>query len=67
MFPGHMYVCLSSVLFIQTYHCALDIVYFVSFQTNGIFNKATYNNVRMVHSVCLGVTDYNFQKCVLIQ
>ena len=34
------------------------------FQTNGISNKATYNTVRMVHSLFWGVTGHNFAKCI---
>ena len=35
---------------------------FNPFQTNGIFHKVTYNKVRIVHCIYLGVTGYNFQK-----
>ena len=31
------------------------------FHTNGIFLKATYNEVRMIHCIHWGVTGYNFQ------
>ena len=33
---------------------------FNPFQTNGIFHRASYNKVRMVHYIYLGVTDYDF-------
>ena len=32
------------------------------FRTNGIFHKATYKKVRMVHCMFSGVTGYNFPK-----
>ena len=38
---------------------AFDILialHYNPFQTNGIFNKATYNNVKMDHCIHLGVT-----------
>ena len=32
---------------------------------DGIFHKASYNKVRMVHRIYCGVTGYNFQtKCI---
>ena len=40
---------------------------FNPFKTNGIFHKATYNKVRMVHCIYLGVTGYNFQKSMEAQ
>ena len=35
------------------------------FQINGIFHKATYNKVRMVHCIYRGVIGYNFQRIIV--
>ena len=38
------------------------------FQTNGIFHKATYNKVRMVHHYrYCGVTGYNFHNILSLK
>ena len=49
---------------IQTVNMRIEL-YINPFQTNGIFHKATYNNVSMVHCVYWGVTGYNLKKNIV--
>ena len=37
-----------------------------SFKTHGIFHKAIENKVRVVHSIYLGVTGYNFPPKLIV-
>ena len=40
--------------------------YFNPFQINGVYHKATYNKVRIVHCIYARVTDYNLKKKKII-
>ena len=57
------YFCRSlSLAFIEVSTQCFSSLVFNPFKTNIIFHLATYNEVRMVHYVSIGVTGCNFQK-----